>query len=79
MKSTGILTRKDFLNYLANGGSFNKPVYLNKAQRAKLDKDQLAGRKPIFIDGKEEYLDGQGYWTSTADMQKARKKLASAE
>lgn len=78
MKQSGILTRKDFLAYLAHGGSFEKPIYLNKVQRAKLDKDQLAGRKPIIIDGKQGYLDGQGYWTSTEQMKKARQKLENS-
>lgn len=58
------LTRKDFINYLAKGGSaeFNKPIKLNKAQLSKLTKDQIDGREPIYIEGKKGYLDGKGFW-----------------
>lgn len=61
----GILTRKDFLAYLAMGGSvnFKKPIKLNRAQLQKLTKNQLMGREVIKIDGKEGYLDGKGYWS----------------
>lgn len=67
MDKPGILTRKDFLAYLAKGGSvnFDKVIYLNKVQLAKLDKDQKAGRKPVIIDGKEGYVGGDGSWTPT--------------
>ena len=39
----GILTRKDFLAYLAMGGNvnFEKPIKLNRAQLRKLTKNQL--------------------------------------
>ena len=59
----GILTRKDFLAYLAMGGNINfeKPIKLNRAQLQKLTKNQLMGREVIKIDGKEGYLDGKGY------------------
>ena len=42
----GILTRKDFLAYLAMGGNvnFQKPIKLNRAQLQKLTKNQLMGR-----------------------------------
>lgn len=65
MNKPGILTRKDFLAYLANGGSvnFDKVIYLNKVQLAKLDKDQKAGRKVVMIDGKAGYVGGDGSWT----------------
>lgn len=61
----GILTRKDFLAYLAMGGNvnFEKPIKLNRAQLQKLTKNQLMGRESIKIDGKEGYLDGKGYWS----------------
>ena len=61
----GILTRKDFLAYLAMGGNINleKPIKLNRAQLQKLTKNQLLGREVIKIDGKEGYLDGKGYWS----------------
>lgn len=61
----GILTRKDFLSYLAMGGNINfkKPIKLNRAQLQKLTKNQLLGREVIKIDGKEGYLDGKGYWS----------------
>ena len=61
----GILTRKDFLAYLAMGGNvnFEKPIKLNRAQLQKLTKNQLMGREVIKIDGKEGYLDGKGYWS----------------
>ena len=61
----GILTRKDFLAYLAMGGNvnFEKPIKLNRAQLRKLTKNQLMGREVIKIDGKEGYLDGKGYWS----------------
>ena len=61
----GILTRKDFLAYLAMGGNvnFQKPIKLNRAQLRKLTKNQLMGREVIKIDGKEGYLDGKGYWS----------------
>ena len=61
----GILTRKDFLAYLAMGGNVNvqKPIKLNRAQLQKLTKNQLMGREVIKIDGKEGYLDGKGYWS----------------
>jgi len=37
----GVLTRKDFLAYLANGGNinFNKPIKLNRTQLSNLTKD----------------------------------------
>ena len=61
----GILTRKDFLAYLAMGSNvnFEKPIKLNRAQLQKLTKNQLMGREVIKIDGKEGYLDGKGYWS----------------
>ena len=61
----GILTRKDFLAYLAMGGNvnFEKPIKLNREQLQKLTKNQLRGREVIKIDGKEGYLDGKGYWS----------------
>ena len=61
----GILTRKDFLAYLAMGGNvnFQKPIKLNRSQLQKLTKNQLMGREVIKIDGKEGYLDGKGYWS----------------
>ena len=61
----GILTRKDFLAYLAMGGNINfeKPIKLNRAQLQKLTKNQLLGREAIKIDGKEGYLGGKGYWS----------------
>ena len=61
----GILTRKDFLAYLAMGGNvnFQKPIKLNRAQLQKLTKNQLMGREVIKIDGTEGYLDGKGYWS----------------
>ena len=61
----GILTRKDFLAYLAMGGNINfeKPIKLNRVQLQKLTKNQLMGRDVIKIDGKEGYLDGKGYWS----------------
>ena len=61
----GILTRKDFLAYLAMGGNvnFQKPIKLNRAQLQKLTKNQLMGRGVIKIDGNEGYLDGKGYWS----------------
>lgn len=61
----GILTRKDFLAYLAMGGNvnFQKPIKLNRAQLQKLTKNQLMGIEVIKIDGKEGYLDGKGYWS----------------
>ncbi len=60
----GVLTRKDFLAYLANGGNinFNKPIKLNRTQLSNLTKDQLAGRQVIIIDNKQGYLDGDGFW-----------------
>lgn len=66
------LTKKDFLLYLAKGGSvnFDKPIYLNRIQRSKLDKDQLAGRKAIMIDGKEGYLNGDEYWIPANQLKK---------
>lgn len=57
------LTKKDFMHYIAKGGNFNKVIYLNKQQLKKLDKDQLAGRKAVFIDGKEGYVGGDNSWT----------------
>ena len=60
-----MLTRKDFLAYLAMGGNvnFEKSIKLNKAQLQKLTKNQLLGREVIKIDGKKGYLDGRGYWS----------------
>lgn len=68
----GILTRKDFLAYLAMGGSvnFDKPIKLNRTQLQKLTKNQLMGRDLITIDGKKGYLDGKGYWTPEANINK---------
>ena len=72
----GILTRKDFLAYLAMGGSvgFDKPITLNRAQLQKLTKDQLMGRDVIKIDGKSGYLDGKGYWTPESKLNKSINK-----
>lgn len=67
-----MLNRKDFLSYLAKGGSvnFDKPIKLNRGQLQKLSKDQKEGRKPINIEGKVGYLDGKGYWTPKDQMKK---------
>ena len=67
-----MLSKKDFLAYLAKGGSisFNKPIKLNRKQLQKLSKDQKAGREPINIEGKVGYLDGKGYWTPKDQMNK---------
>lgn len=64
----GILTKKDFLAYLANGGSvnFDKVIYLNKQQLKKLTEDQKQGRSPVFINGKEGYVAGDGSWKPKA-------------
>ena len=72
----GILTKKDFLAYLAMGGSvgFDKPIKLNRAQLQKLTKDQLMGRDVIKIDGKSGYLDGKGYWTQESKLNKSINK-----
>lgn len=72
----GILTKKDFLAYLAMGGSvgFDKPIKLNRAQLQKLTKDQLMGRDVIKIDGKSGYLDGNGYWTPESKLNKSISK-----
>ena len=72
----GILTKKDFLAYLAMGGSvgFDKPIKLNRAQLQKLTKDQLIGRDVIKIDGKSGYLDGKGYWTPESKLNKSINK-----
>lgn len=72
----GILTRKDFLAYLAMGGSvgFDKPIKLNRSQLQKLTKDQLMGRDVIKIDGKSGYLDGKGYWTPESKLNKSINK-----
>lgn len=72
----GILTRKDFLAYLAMGGSvgFDKPIKLNRSQLQKLTKDQLMGRDVIKIDGKSSYLDGKGYWTPESKLNKSINK-----
>lgn len=61
----GNLTRKDFLAYLAMGGSvnFDKVIYLNKQQLKKLTNDQRQGRSPVYIDGKEGFVGGDGSWT----------------
>ena len=60
-----MLTKKDFLAYLAKGGSvgFNKPIKLNRKQLK-------VGREPINIEGKVGYLDGKGYWTPKDQMNK---------
>lgn len=72
----GILTKKDFLAYLAMGGSvgFDKPIKLNRAQLQKLTKDQLMGRDVIKIDGKSGYLDSKGYWTPESKLNKSISK-----
>jgi len=79
MKKPGILKRSDFISYLKMGGStsFNKPLYLNKAQKAKLNDDQLMGREPVIIDGKEGYMNGDGAWVpkkTTRESSKETKK-----
>lgn len=67
-----MLSRKDFLLYLAKGGNvnFDKPIKLNKMQLSKLSKDQKMGREPINIEGKIGYLDGKGYWMPKDQMNK---------
>lgn len=67
-----MLNRKDFLAYLAKGGSvnFDKPIKLNRKQLQKLSKDQKEGREPINIEGKVGYLDGKGYWMPKDQMKK---------
>lgn len=59
-----MLTKKDFIIYLAKGGnvSFNKPIKLNKLQISKLSEDQKAGRQAIIIEGRQGYLDRDGFW-----------------
>lgn len=67
-----MLSRKDFLSYLAKDGSvnFNKPIKLNREQLQKLSKDQKEGREPINIEGKSGYLDGKGYWVPKSQIKK---------
>lgn len=59
-----MLTKKDFITYLAQGGSIslNKPIKLNKLQISKLSEDQKSGRQIIIIEGKQGYLDNDGFW-----------------
>lgn len=69
----GILTRKDFIAYLAKGGNvnFNKAIKLNRAQLAKLTKDQRDGRSPVYIDNKKGYIDGKGFWEPVSKSKNA--------
>lgn len=73
MDKAGIFTKKDFTTYLAKGGSvnFSKPIKLNRAQLNKLNKDQLDGRAPIYIEGVKGYLDGKGFWEPTTKSKNA--------
>lgn len=60
----GILTKKDFLSYLAKGGNvnFSSPIKLNRTQLSKLTSNQIEGRDPIYIEGVKGFLDGKGFW-----------------
>ena len=48
---------------------------LSKSQLSKLDKDQLAGRKPVIINGKKGYVGGDGSWSDTPVNKKLNKKI----
>lgn len=72
----GNLTRKDFITYLAKGGNvnFDKAIKLNRAQLAKLSKDQRDGREPVYIEGKKGYIDGNGFWEPVSKSKNALKE-----
>lgn len=63
-----MLTKKDFITYLAHGGdvNFNKAIQFNKVQLSKLTKDQREGRQVVIINGREGYMGGDGTWTPKA-------------
>lgn len=69
----GNLTKKDFIAYLAKGGNvnFDKAIKLNKAQLAKLSKDQKDGQEPVYIEDKKGYIDGNGFWEPTSRSKNA--------
>lgn len=55
------------INYKFN---ISKGIQLNKAQLSRLSKDQLQGRAPVVINGREGFVGGDGFWTPKSIVKK---------
>lgn len=73
-QKNAILTKKDFLAFLARGGSFGNTIQLNNQQYNKLSKDQKDGREPVEIMGRKGYVDGDKVWKSIEYINQLKKK-----
>lgn len=73
-QKNAILTKKDFLAFLARGGSFDNTIQLNNQQYNKLSKDQKDGREPVEIMGRKGYVDGDKVWKSIEYINQLKKK-----
>lgn len=69
-----ILTKKDFLAFLARGGAFDNTIQLNNQQWNKLSRDQKEGREPVEIMGRKGYVDGDKVWKSIQHINQLKKK-----
>lgn len=68
------LTKKDFLPFLAKGGTLSNTITLNSAQYNKLTKDQKEGREPVIIMGKKGYVGGDKVWQSVEYMNQLKRE-----
>lgn len=59
------------INYKFN---ISKGIQLNKAQLSRLSKDQLQGRTPVVINGREGFVGGDGFWTPKSIVKKGLDK-----
>ena len=73
-QKNAILTKKDFLAFLARGGSFDNTIQLNNQQYNKLSKDQKDGREPVEIMGRKGYVDVDKVWKSIEYINQLKKK-----
>lgn len=73
-QKNAILTKKDFLAFLARGSSFDNTIQLNNQQYNKLSKDQKDGREPVEIMGRKGYVDGDKVWKSIEYINQLKKK-----
>lgn len=73
-QKNAILTKKDFLAFLARGGSFDNTIQLNNQQYNKLSKDQKDGREPVEIMGRKGYVNGDKVWKSIEYINQLKKK-----
>lgn len=69
MKKAYKFSRKEFANYLANGGNigFKNTIYFNKTQYDKLNNEQRSGKEPVYIDNKIGFMNSKKAWIPKND------------